>query len=182
MALVSISYDLEKHDRSILSISAASSVWNGTFSCVAANVAGQVTANYSLVIIRTGEVGRVLDLKLEYFIALTVSVLCMFVISVLCIVLVCAVIARRTLLPPRPGKMPAPDLISDVTGDLYKPQQPGLQSDTSTYSLDTATTVTLGQGPVSLCGSTLGILQPSGLGHTTGYTWSVEACINTVTL
>merc|ERR1719445_2752718 len=85
----------------------------------------------------------------------------MFIISVLCIVLVCAVIARRTLLPPRPGKMPAPDLISDVTGDLYKPQQPGLQSDTSTYSLDTATTVTLGQGPVSLWGSTLGILQPS---------------------
>merc|ERR1719445_2216987 len=96
----------------------------------------------------------------------------MFIISVLCIVLVCAVIARRTLLPPRPGKMPAPDLISDVTGDLYKPQQPGLQSDTSTYSLDTATTVTLGQGPVSLWGSTLGILQPSGPGHSTGYTCS----------
>ena len=163
-------YDLEKHYRSILSIPSASSVWNGTFSCVAANVAGHVTANYSLVIIRTGEVGRVLDLKLEYFIVLTVSVLCMFVISVLCIVLVCAVIARRTLVPPRPGKVPAPDLISDVRGDLYKPHQPGLHSDTSTYSLDTATTVTL--GPVSVWGSTLGILQPSGPGHRPGYTWS----------
>ena len=129
-----------------------------------------MTANYSLVVIRTGEVGRVLDLKLEYFIVLTVSVLCMFVISVLCIVLVCAVIARRTLVPPRPGKVPAPDLISDVRADLYKPHQPGLHSDTSTYSLDTATTVTL--GPVSVWGSTLGILQPSGPGHRTGYTWS----------
>ena len=61
-------------------------MWNGTFSCVARNVAGVVRANYSLAVIRTGEVGRVLDLKLEYFIVLTVSVLCMFVISVLCIV------------------------------------------------------------------------------------------------
>ena len=144
-------------------------MWNGTFSCVARNVAGVVRANYSLAVIRTGEVGRVLDLKLEYFIVLTVSVLCMFVISVLCIVLVCAVIARRTLLPPPPGKVPAPDLISDVTCDLYKPRQPTQNSDTSTYSLDTATTATLGPGPVSVWGSTLGILQPSG--PRSGYTW-----------
>lgn len=146
-------------------------MWNGTFSCVARNVAGVVRANYSLTVIRTGEVGRVLDLKLEYFIVLTVSVLCMFVISVLCIVLVCAVIARRTLLPlpPPPGKEPAPDLISDVICELYKPRQPALHSDTSTYSLDTATTATLGPGPVSVWGSTLGILQPSG--PRSGYTW-----------
>ena len=144
-------------------------MWNGTFCCVARNVAGAVRANYSLAVIRTGEVGRVLDLKLEYFIVLTVSVLCMFVISVLCIVLVCAVIARKTLLPPRPGKVPAPDLISDVTCDLYKTRQPALHSDTSTYSLDTATTATMGPGPVSVWGSTLGILQPSG--PRSGYTW-----------
>ena len=144
-------------------------MWNGTFSCVARNVAGVVRANYSLAVIRTGEVGRVLDLKLEYFIVLTVSVLCMFVISVLCIVLVCAVIARRTLLPPPTGKVSAPDLISDVTCDLYKTRQPALHSDTSTYSLDTATTATLGPGPVSVWGSTLGILQPSG--PRSGYTW-----------
>ncbi len=145
-----------KHYRSILSISTASSVWNGTFSCVARNVAGDVRANYSLLVIRTGEVGRVLDLKLEYFIVLTISVLCLFVISVLCIVLMCAVIAQRSLLPTplRPGKAAAPDLISNVTCDIYKPTQPNLHSDTSTYSLDTATTATLGPGPVSVWGST----------------------------
>ena len=49
-------------------------MWNGTFSCVAGNVAGQVKANYSLMVIRTGEVGRILDLKLEYFVILTVTV------------------------------------------------------------------------------------------------------------
>ena len=149
-------------------------MWNGTFSCVAGNVAGQVKANYSLMVIRTGEVGRILDLKLEYFIVLTVSVLCMFVISVLCIVLICAVIARRTLLKcpgSGRGKVPAaaPDLISDVTCDLYKPTQPALHSDTSTYSLDTATTLTAGAGPVSVWGSTLGILQPSGPGLQSAY-------------
>ena len=137
------------------------------FSCVSRNVAGAVRANYNLAVIRAGEVGRVLDLKLEYFIVLTVRVLCMFVNSVLCIVLVCAVIARRTLLPPRPGKVPASDLILDVTCDLYKTRQPALQSDTSTYSLDTAITATL--GPVSVWGSTLGILQPNG--PRSGYIW-----------
>ena len=154
-------------------------MWNGTFSCVARNVAGDVRANYSLLVIRTGEVGRVLDLKLEYFIVLTISVLCLFVISVLCIVLMCAVIAKRTLLPSpsplRSGKAAAPDLISDVTCDLYKPTQPNLHSDTSTYSLDTVTTATLGPGPVSVWGSTIGIFQPRGSGTRTGYTWSAKA-------
>ena len=70
-----------------------------------------MSANYTVMVQRTGEVGRIMDLKLEYFVILTVCVLCMFIISVLCIVLVCAVVTKRTLLkhqksPPRPAPMP----------------------------------------------------------------------------
>lgn len=185
--------------RSILTIPEVSSLWNGTFSCVSENIAGTVSTNYTVMVHRTGEVGRILDLKLEYFIILTICVLCTFVISVLCIVLTCAVIARRTILKnqksaARPVAMPrkikmgtsparAPDIISDVS-HVYQTEGRH-RSDTSTFSLDTATTATVGTSvslnsfpraphvyqtgsrmdtcttPVSLCSSTHAVLQPS---------------------
>ena len=182
-----------------MTIPEVSSLWNGTFSCVSENIAGTISTNYTVMVHRTGEVGRILDLKLEYFIILTVCVLCTFVISVLCIVLICAVIARRTILknqksPSRALTMPrkikmgtsptrAPDIISDVS-HVYQTEGRH-RSDTSTFSLDTATTATVATSvslnsfprvphvsqtdsgmdpcptPVSLCSSTHAVLQPS---------------------
>ena len=83
--------------RSILTISESSSRWNGTFLCHADNVAGRISANYTLMVQRSDKVGRILDLKLEYFIILIISVLCLFILFILCIVLICAVVARRSL-------------------------------------------------------------------------------------
>ena len=138
-----------------------------------------MSTNYTVMVHRTGEVGRILDLKLEYFIILTVSVLCVFIISVLCIVLVCAFIARKTILknqksPVRTITMPrkikmgtcssrvldytAPDIISDVS-NVY--QSSRHRSDTSSFSLDTATTAVTAPTPASLNSSTNAVIQPS---------------------
>ena len=161
--------------RSILTIPSASSAWNGTFHCRAENMAGTRAANYSLHVEKTRQRGRILDLKLEYFILLTAGVLAIFVISVLFIILVLALIARRTIIksqnsPAKNNKieMPrkseqfssvgvvyeyrAPDIISDVSHSLYQTRN---TSHSSCFSLETTTT------PASLTSSTNAILQPS---------------------
>ena len=151
--------------RSILTVHSASSAWNGTFHCRAENTAGSVSANYSLYVERSERrLGRILDLKLEYFILLTAGVLGIFVISVLFIILVLALIARKTL-----GKSPscsvknkkvemeseAPDIISDVSHSLYQTGTAQSRSQSSCFSLETTTT------PASLVSSTNAVLQPS---------------------
>ena len=162
--------------RSVLTVRSASSAWNGTFHCRAENSAGSVSANYSLHVERLEHTrGRILDLKLEYFILLTAGVLGIFVISVLFIILVLALIARKTLakspncsVKSRKVETPrkisrgegvveyeAPDIISDVSHSLYQTANTHSRSHSSCFSLETTTT------PASLTSSTNAVLQPS---------------------
>ena len=158
--------------RSVLTVHSASAAWNGTFHCRAENTAGSVSANYSLHVERSEHRGRILHLKLEYFILLTAGVLGIFVISVVFIILVLALVARRTLRKSqscsvkskkvemsrggRGGESGAPDIISDVSHSLYQTGNTQSRSHSSCFSLETTTTT-----PASLLSSTNAVLQPS---------------------
>ena len=158
--------------RSVLSIANVDGRWNGTFACVAENSAGVTTANYTVNVTSVISLPRVLNLKLEYFVAVSVGSLLILVITIVSISITIISVCRRTMKKtqtkerrnqmPRKMKMgtsptrkldyKSPDIISDLSHSFYQTQ---VTSSSSYFSTDTTTT------PASLTSSTNAIIQPS---------------------